>query len=232
MATLNPPKSISKRHELRQDKVVTVYARAWEFFDQNRMTVYLILGGILVIILGLFGYGYMQSQKGLEAQERLGNILNVYDSGELQTALDGTEVHAGLFAIADEYGNTAAGNLAQFYAADALFRLGNFDQALEYFGNFSKDDNLIGASAYAGEAAIYEIKEDFARAGDLYRRAAVVFENELTSPEYLIAAGRNYEAAGSNDEAHDAYSVVKEKYAESQEAREIDIHLARVTARR
>src|SRR5690606_17436511 len=95
--------------------------------------------------------------------------------------------------IADEYGSTDAGNLARFYAADALFRLGEYDRALEYFRKYDEDDGLIGASAIAGEAAIRENKGEYEAAGDLYRRAALHYENELRSPEYLLQAARAYE---------------------------------------
>ncbi|MFQ5570427.1 MAG: tol-pal system YbgF family protein [Rhodothermales bacterium] len=231
MSTLTPPKSISKRQELRQDKVVTVYAKVWEFFDANRLLVYGILGVLTLVLAGIIGYALLQTQRADKAQELLGTIVGVYEKGEYREALDGNETTFGLLTIAEDYSSTQAGNLAQFYAADALFRLGEYDQALELFEAFDKEDNLVGASAYAGEAAIHELKENYEQAGDLYRRAAIQFENELTSPDYLLAAGRAYEAAGAFAQARNAYVMIEEQYPESTQAANVEFLLSRLEAR-
>lgn len=232
MATLNPPKSISKRKGLRQDTAVTAFVKAQEFFYNNRTLVYGIIAVVIVLLLAAAGYAYMQSQNAERAQELLGGIVMVYENGDYRAALDGTEDAMGLLAIAEDYGNTEAGNLAMFYAADALFRLGEYDQALEYFQDTSKDNHVVGASALAGEAAIYEIQESFDRAGDLYREAAALADNALLSPDYLLSAGRAYEEAGAYADAQDAYQRIREDYPESTQAFSVDFYLARVAAKR
>lgn len=230
MSTLNPPKTISKRHELREDKVITGYARAWEFFDQNRTLVYGILAGIVVLVLAVVGYVLLQHQKNADAERMLGSVIAVYEQGNYRQALDGTDDQTGLLAIADEYGGTEAGNLATFYAADALFRLGEYDQALELFEEFDKPDNLVGASAYAGMASIYEVKGEYERAGDLYRRAATTFESDVLSPQYLLNAGGAYEEAGDYSEAVDVYEAIQDDYPDSSIAQGIEFYLARARA--
>ena len=230
MATLKAPKTISKRQELRQDQAVTAFVKAQEFFYENRTLVYGIAAGIVVLLLILAGYAFLQSQRGDDARELLGGIVLVYESGDYRAALDGTETHAGLLSIADDYGATESGNLARFYAADALFRLGEYDQALEFFQAYDGGDDIVGASALAGQAEIFEIKGDFDRAGDLYRRAALLLENDLTSPQYLMAAGQAYEKAGQYTDARDAYQMIQDDYPESQQASEIEFYLGRVGA--
>ena len=231
MATLNPPKPISRRQELRQDKVVTAYARLWEFVAENRTLVYGILAGVVVLALGLVAYVFMQAQRGEEAQRLLGGIIAVYEQGDYQAALDGIETGPGLLEIADEYDGTDAGNLAHYYAADALFRLGRYDEALDHFNDYDKAENLVGASALAGEAAIYEQRGDYERAGDLYRRAAGLFENDITSPEYLLQAGQAYEEAGAYDEALEAYEAIVEDFPESTLVSGIEFYTARARAK-
>lgn len=231
MSTLNPPKSISKRHELREDKVVTFYARAWQFVDENRTIVYAAVAGFVVLVAAIIGYVVYQNAQAAEAEGMLAQIIPVYEQGSLQQALDGTGDRLGLLEIADEYGGTAAGNLAHFYAADALFNMGEYDRALEHFEAFDKSADFIGASAYAGEAAVYESREEYERAGDLYRRAAYHFENDLTSPEYLMNAGRAYELGGLYDEALAQYEAVQTEYPESAQASRIEVYLARAAAK-
>ena len=231
MSTINPPRKISKKHELREDKVVTFYARAWQYYHENRKLIYGILAGIVVIALAIVGYVYYLNQQSERANQLLGEIVGMYEQGSYQEALDGADGRTGLLEIADEYGNTDAGNLAHFYAADALYRLGEYDRALEHFEEFDASEDFIGASAIAGQAAVYENREDFVRAADLYRRAALHFENELSSPQYLLDAGRAYEQADRFADAQRMYEQIRDDYSESNLAANIDVYIARAAAR-
>ncbi len=231
MSTLNAPTKISKRHEMRQDTVVTFYARAWEYVDRNRTLAIGVLAGLVLLAVGIVGYFLYQGVQGEKAQGLLAQALAVYDEGNYRLALDGDENTIGLLEVADEYGGSDAGNLAHFYAGDALYRLGEYDEALDHFEDFDIESNVVGAGAYAAMAAIYENKEEYERAGDLYRRAASVFPNELTSPQYLLQAGRAYETAGEYDDARDAYESIREDYPESELISGLDFYLARIDAK-
>ena len=228
MSTLTPTRRVSRKHELREDRVVTFYARVLGLIENNRTVVYAVLG---IIVLGLalfFGLSYMQSLKNTEAQDAMADAVQLYESGEYIQALDGDMFFAGLIEVADKYGSTRAGNLAHFYAADALFRSGDLERSLEYFRSFDKASNYIGASAYAGEAAIHETNGDHGQAADLYLRAANTFESAVTSPVYLTQSGRAYEAAGDLSSAQRIYETLKEDYPTSREGQNADFYLARL----
>lgn len=231
MSTLNPPKGISRKHELREDKVVTFYARAWEFFDQNRKLVYAALAGLVLLVVAAIGYVLYQNEQSAEAEQHLARIVSVYEEGSYQEALDGTIDRLGLIEIAEEYGGTQAGNLAHFYAADALYQLGEYDRAMEHFEAFDASSDFIGASAVAGQAAVYENRGEFEQAGELYRRAAFLYENPLSTPQYLVSAGRAFELAGMFDEAQEAYEVVQDEYPDSEAAGNIEAYIARAAAK-
>lgn len=231
-APVTPPKQITKRHqELRQDTVVTFYAKAWGFFEENRNLVFIGLGVLAAVVLMAIGLVFYQINQEQEAQDVLASIVPVYEAGNYQQALDGTGDAMGLLAIADEYGGTDAGNLARFYAADASYKLGNYEQAADFFEAFDKEENLIGASALAGEADAYVGLERHADAAPLYLRAANLYEDPLTSPEYLLQAGLAYEEAGEFAEAQDAFETIQEEYPDAPQAAEIGVHLARVEAK-
>lgn len=231
MSTLNPPKSISRRHELREDKVITFYARAWQYFDQNRTLIYAILAGLVLLVLLLVGWIWYQNQQAQEAERHLGRIVPVYEAGDYEQALEGEDGRLGLVEIADEYGRTDAGNLARFYAADAYFKLGQYDRAQTYFSRFDKGDDILGASAIAGEAAALEAQGEHRRAADLYRRAALHHENSAISPQYLLSAGRAYEEAGDYERALDAYRTIPDRFEDAPLADNIDAYIARAEAR-
>lgn len=228
MSTLTPTRKVSRKHELREDKVVTLYARVLRLIDTNRTVVYAAFGVIVLAVALYFGLSYMQSAKNTEALDAMTEAVRLYEGGEYTRALDGDMFFAGLIEVADQYGNTQAGNLARFYAADALFRSGDLVRALSYFQSFDKGANYIGASAYAGEAAIHETNGDFDQAADLFLRAANVFESAVTSPTYLIQAGRAYEDAGDTDAARQMYERLKEDYPTSRESQDADFYLARL----
>ena len=230
MSTLNAPKKLSRRHELRQDQVVTVYARAWDFVDKHRTLVWGLLGGLVLLVGLIVAYVFYQQAQEAEAQEALAVPIRLYEAESYREALDGPEGEMGLLAVADEYGGTDAGDLAHFYAADALYRLGEYEEALEHFQAFDGDDAYLEASALAGEAAVHENLEDFARAGQLYEEAAERFESELTTPRFLFGAGRAYEAAGDYAAAEAAYEALKEGFPDAPAAQNVDAYLARVAA--
>jgi TolA-binding protein len=229
MSTLNPTRKISRRHELREDKVVTAYARLLDLVDRYRTIVYGAAAVVVFVVLAFIALSFMQAAKQQEALDEMAVAVTAYEAGSFQTALDGTANNPGLLDIIDDYGSTDAGNLARFYAADAYFRLGNYEAALPLFRDFSKGGNLLGASAVAGEAAILESQGDNARAASLYSRAATMYSSDATSPGYFMAAGRAFEAAGERADARRAYERVRDEYPDSQEARDIEFYLARVT---
>jgi tetratricopeptide (TPR) repeat protein len=230
MSTLKPTKKISRRQELRQDTVVTFSSRVWQALDNNRNLAYGILGVIALVVVGIIGYSYWQQQREADGQRFLAPAVSLYESGDYEAALNGSDDTMGLLAVASDYSMTNAGNLARFYAADALFRLGEYDRSLELFEDFDKDANYLGASALAGEAAIHEMKGQYERAGDLFRRAAFLFPNDVTAPGYLLEAGRAYELAGDYQAAVDAYNAVTKEYPTSTQARNVDILVARAGA--
>lgn len=220
----------AERHHMREDQIVTAYAKAWAYVDTHRTLVYGILAALALAVVGIIGYVMYLEQKEEQAQQLLAEPVQLYETGQFREALDGINNGVGLIAIAREYGNTDAGNLARFYAADALYQLGEYDQALEFFSRFDRDKNLLGASAIAGEAAVYENKGEFERAAELYQRAANYVENELTSPQYLFSAARAYEQAKRYDDALKVYETIGKRYPERVSQADLDLLIARVQA--
>jgi len=230
MSTLNPTRKVSRRQELREDTVVTMYARALNILENNRQAVIGVAAGIIAVVVLVLAWNWYQGNRNEQALSEMAEAVRMYEAGSWQAALDGNVSYLGLLDIVDSYGGTNSGNLARFYAADALFRTGDMDRALEMFESYSKGNDYIGASAFAGEAAIHEIQEDHGRAGDLYMRAANVFSSDITSPMYLSNAARAYTQAGNTDDAIDALEMIQDDYPESQAARSVEFKLSQLRA--
>jgi tetratricopeptide (TPR) repeat protein len=230
MPALQAPKKISRRQELRQDAVVTVTAKAVDYYDKYRVAVVGTLVAVVIAVLAFVGYTLYQVGQSDEAAAHLGAIVFSYEQGRYEEALDGTVDKIGLVEIVGRYGSTDDGNLARYYAGDALYRLGRKDEALKYFEAFDKDDNYLGASAYAAEAAIHEDLGRTEEAADLYYRAAMFYDNALIGPEYLLSAARNYEAVGDYSSARDMYRLIETRYPDSDVAGGLDLLVARLDA--
>ena len=123
MAQINPPRTLtqsqSRHHELREDALATGASRGTEFYDDHKTTIIAVIVGVLVLALAIIGWRTWQANKSAEGQRLLCAILTEYEAGNYQVALDGTESAPGLLQIADEYGSTATGEQATFFAADA-----------------------------------------------------------------------------------------------------------------
>ncbi len=231
MSAIQPPNKISHRHELREDQVITTYARAWGYYDTHKTVVYGVLGALVVLALAVVGWMYYKEAQGEKALVAMAPAVRAYEQGNFREALDGPQGSPGLMAIADDYSGTPSGNLAAYYAADASYRLGEYDQALRFFDDYDADENILGASALAGEAAAYEAKGDFARAAERYMDAADFLESELTAPQYLFSAARAFEQAGRYDRAVEVYTTLRDDYPESNLTANIDFFVARAEAR-
>lgn len=231
MTALKTPEKTSRRQELRRNWLVELYGRLLLFYEDNRTLAYGIGVGILALALAVPGYMYYQQQQSEQANDLLGQILPVYEQGNLGQALEGTGDTPGLLEIANQYDGTTAGNLSAFYAATALYQQEEYDRALEWYQRFEKDDDFIGASALAGEAAIYETQGEFEQAAARYEDAANQYDNELTAPRYLLEAGQAYEEAGDYEAAADVYEQVLNDYPDSDQAADAERFHARAEAR-
>ena len=154
-----------------------------------------------------------------------------FERGEYRTALDGSGELLGLSDIIDMYGSTRPGNLARFYAADAAFRLGEYDQSFQWFKAFRGKGGVLEASALEGQAAIYEDRELYQDAAEYYERAARISDDALRSPEYLKKAARAYRKQHAYEKAEAALLQIREDYPDSDVAQDLDFHLGLVRAK-
>ena len=247
MSSVQTPQKPSPETTSTGNALIDTTARVAMFYQNNSTAVYGMIAGIVLLAFTAAGYVVYMEQASTEANRQLGRILPVYEQGDYQAALEGVEAldgtsprvnqpgqqeaRAGLLDIIENHGRTNAGNLARFYAGNAYFELDQYDQALKMYRAFDKDENFIGASAYAAEAAIYESREEFEKAAETYVRAAEQYESELRTPAYLLDAARAYEEAGNAARAEELYNRILTEYDESPAASQAEIFLARLKAK-
>jgi tetratricopeptide (TPR) repeat protein len=235
MAQLQPPRGAAvhtPREELREDQLVTAATRARGFFEEHRRPLTIAAVALLALIAAVAAWSWWQARQDRAAAEALGLILTEYEAGSYEAALEGAEDRPGLLEIADRYGSTDTGNLATFFAADALYQLGRYDEAADYFGRYDAGEDLLGASALAARAALAEQRGEWAEAGALYLRAADAYPSVATSPDHLASAARAFEYGAELERAQEALRRLteNEEWAETPAAQQAAVTLARLDA--
>lgn len=230
MSMLKAPRSqrVTRHHELQEDQFITASEKALDFFEEHRTALIGAGVALVLLVLGVIGYGFYRQGQEADAQTRLGAAFRLYEAGEFQQALDGTDDTPGLVEIAD--GSGASADLAAFYAANAYLQLDQPDEALEYFAEYDGDDGIVAASARAGQAAVLEARGEHEEAAELYARAARLYTGAAVAPQYLMDAARNYEAAGDLDEAREALERIVADYEDAPQAVQAQIQLAQIEA--
>lgn len=215
---------------MKQDKLVTTYFRIYDRLYNYRKQ--LIIGGVAVILIALAGvlyYTNLQAENE-RAMTELGKVFPLYDEGQYERAINGVPEQniMGLRDISVNYGRTDAGALATFYLANAYYHLGEYDEAYRYFDDFRGDDSLLRASAMAGRAAIYEVRNEYGRAAELYERAATRFGKTAVTPENLKHAGRNYLEAGDKQKALQVFEKLQNDFPGTRYAQDVERYIAQI----
>jgi uncharacterized protein HemY len=96
-------------------------------------------------------------------------------------AINGRGDTLGMAAIAEEYGSTPAGNLANYYLGVSYLRTGQWDLAIEALEDFSSDDMFLSSMS------IGMIGDAYMEKGDVDH--AIEYEREQIHFAYLPEEG-------------------------------------------
>lgn len=206
--------------EIKKDKLVTAYfeSKDWVNKEENKKKLYIIVGALLVVVIVGYLYISNRSAKSDEAETKLSTILNLYEAGKYQEAINGDPASntSGLKDIVDNYGSTESGETAKFFLANCYFNLKDYDNALRLFQDYSGKNDIIKASCISGEGAVYESRGDLKKAGELYEKAAKVSKSNVTNEENLFYAIRAYAESGNKDDANRVFVSLKSDYPKSK----------------
>lgn len=218
---------MAKNVEKEQEQAVAeAVSKTEAFFEQNGKKFLLALVVIAALVAG--GYAYKAlvldrnaeraSELIVEAQERFG-----VENPDFALALNGDEQGAGFLDVIEQYGSTAAGNLAKHYAGVCYLRLGDLENAAKYLAQYSEVDGLPGAILNAqnlglrGDVAVEN--GDYEGAIALYKKAVAASDNELTAPLFLYKQIVAYVALGNKEEAQKCLDTLTTKYPTAAEVR-------------
>lgn len=197
------------------------------FFEQNRNPLLIAVGAILGIALIYFGYTkYIQEPQEAEAQEMIFRAQKYFEQDSLRLALNGDGTNLGFLELADEYSSTKAGNLANYYAGICYLNMGEFENAIVYLDQFSANDEILSVIAKGAIGDAFLELNQPEDALDYYSKASASSDNNFVVPIYLLKAAQTAEILGDYKKALSFYERIKEDFADSREATDIEKQIA------
>lgn len=218
-----------------EDRIVAVESalgKSEQFIEKHKNLLFYVVLGILLVVGGYLAYNkYVKGPKERDAQAAMFVAEHYFEVDSLDLALNGTQDAMGFLGIIDEYGSTKSGNLANYYAGICFLKKGEFQQAIDYLGEFESDDEIIQPMAYGAMGDAYLELNDNQNALTYYLKAAEERDNDFSTPLFLMKAAWVYEMNGDYAKALECYNTIKTKHFRSYEAQDIDKYIANAKAK-
>ncbi len=244
----NKPKSkVDKRDLLeKQSTTAEVFStldqgasKTEEWVAKNQKYIFIVIAIVAVVVLGSLGYSkYIQEPKEIEAKNNMYQAQVYFDEAVngvekdslYNMALTGGEGQFGMLDIIENHSGTDAANLANYYAGMAYLKLSDYQNAVEHLDAFKSDDEMLGPLAKGGIGDAFVQLEQFEDAFDYYQQAANIKTNDFTTPMFLFKAATVAMKLLKYNDALGLYTRIKEDFASSNEATNIDVYIGRAEA--
>lgn len=199
------------------------------YLEKNKKLISTIGIGLLAFVGGFFGVQWYLDTQNQEAQDAMYQAVYYFEADSLDKALkDGKGGRMGLLSIAENYGSTKAGELANFYIGAIYLKQGKYQDAVDHLSKYDGKDILITPRAHCLLGDAYLELDDKEKALEYYKKAALHAPNKFFSPRYLMKAALVQELMKNYDDAINTYTQVIEKYNESQESADANKFRARL----
>ena len=201
------------------EKMNEALSMSEQFVEKYQKPLLLGLLVVVVIVGAILGED--------KAQAAMYQAVMAFENDSIDLAINGNEKFDGLLTIVDQYGSTAAGNLANAYLGLAYYEKGEYETAQKYLSAFSADETVLSPAVTAAIGNCLVDMEKYAESAKYFEKAAKVSDNAVFSPIYLKKAAAAYEKVGNNEAAVKLYQEIKDKYPTSNDARGIERYIER-----
>lgn len=205
-------------HKSSEDKLLTYYYKAQEYYEANKNRVYIIATSVIVLVALIFFYFNYKSKNNETAGFELSRIKSLYSSGNFQQAINGDSlgISNGLLNLVNNYGSTENGEVAKIMLANCYYALRDFNNAEKYYKDYSGSNEIYKAASYAGLASVCEAKNDFSNAANYYIKASKQGKTVSNNDEYIFYAIKNYSLANDKDNLKKTIKELKKDYPKSK----------------
>lgn len=204
-----------KQAEAGFENVEMALTKSEQFVEKNQKGI--LMGALAVIavvaIIWMVNYFYITPNKQ-EAQKEIFTAQYYFEQDSFQLALNGDGMNAGFLQVIEDYGSTAAGKLAAYYAGVCYLNMGEYENAKKYFNSFSSDDEMLNSFAIGLSGDAESQMGNVEAAKSAYKKAADK-GNKVTAPIFLMKLGAVYESEGNVASAKECYQKIIDNYKNS-----------------
>ena len=208
--------------------VAEAFSKTELYIEQNKKSLMIIAGVIIVLVGGYFAYKYWYvAGEETKARTEMFKAEQYFEKDSLNKAINGDAASSGFLKIADDYSITPSGNLAEYYLGMCYLKQGKFEDAIEHLKSFSSKDQIVAPLA---TAAIGDANMELGKTDDAiiyYLKAAEQNPNNFDTPICLKKAAMANEEKGNYADAVKIYERIKNEYPETTEGREVEKYIAR-----
>jgi len=225
------------RRELKKDEVRETIAHGAEaLLSHQQFTIYVVIAAA-VIALGIFGWRTYSEHQTVKAFADFDAAMKVFQTpvgpptapGETTYPDDTkkyTEANQKFSEVASKYPHTRAGQLAAYYVALTLDKLGKYDDAKKRLQTISGSSDQDVASM-----AQFELASLDDRTGQS-DEAAKIYQQLIAKPTVLVPKGlvmlalADHYSTKNPSQAADLYKQIKADYPDTPLAQQADQGLA------
>lgn len=220
-------------HDTGAEALENALTKTEQYIENNQKSLTIIVLAIVVIVGTFLGYTRLYiAPMEKEAQSQVFAAEQYFERDSFKLALYGDGNYLGFLDIIDSYGPSKVGNLSQYYAGISFRQLGEYETAIDHLKRFSTSDKMVKSVAFGAIGDCYVELGNLSEGAKFYVKAAQAGKNDFTTPIYLLKAGIVYEEMGKSADALKVYQTIKNNYAKSAEAREIEKYIARVNLKK
>lgn len=213
MAKKDKNKDLLENPEVLAEKVEGVE----HWIEDNPKIVFGVLGALVLIVGGYFGFRYYVGTQEQIAQKEMFQAVHYFESDSLDLALKGDGNNLGFEQIIEDFGMTDAANLANYYAGAICLKQGKFQLAIYYLEDFSSSDILIQPRAYSLMGDAHMELKDYETAASYYNKASSYKPNKFFTPSYMMKEALAYEKLDQKDKAIAVYQKIIDEFWDSTE---------------
>ena len=235
---LRLPQHISRK-ELKKDEIRETLSHGAEAIFSHQRDIWVYGGVVLFIVLVVLGWRFYTQNQTAKGASALADAMKIYQARIRKaeepalpnevTYVDEKNKYADAVKrftdVANRYSRTRPGQLARYYAALSLEKLGRYDEAENDLKSLqSSRDESLSALARFKLAQVYDEAGKGSQAVPLYQQLANKPTLFVPKPVVLLALADHY---SSSDPAQAAklYKQVKEEFPDTQAAQEADERL-------
>ena len=212
-------------------------SKTQQWVERNQNKILVLVAIISIIVIGVFAYSKLINEpkdssafnKMYFAQKKFDEAVLINNDSMYNIALNGDDLNMGMLQIIDEFGGTNAANLAHYYSGIMYLKMNDYPNSIKYLSEFSSDDILLSSLATGSIGDAFAELNQFDDAFDYYVKASKS-NNNYSSPMYLFKAGIVAMRLNKFNRAEEYFSIIKQDYPNSTEAKNIDAFISKAVA--